>query len=97
MSWQPFNTAPKDGTEFLAWYQKHKLDDDGDSTDEVVGGAQAITSFTAGSWNEPEWLSASGAYFLDDWCFAEEPVLWHPLPPNPTVAPGVQGRSPQSK
>lgn len=97
MSWQPMNTAPMDGTEFLAWFQKHEIDDDGDSTDKVVGGAQAIISFTAGSWNEPQWLDASGAYYMDDWCFAEEPVLWHPLPPNPTIPAGVVAFEPCGK
>jgi hypothetical protein len=94
MSWQPMNTAPMDGTPFLAWYQKHAIDDDsGDSTDEVVGGAQAIVSYTGGSWNEPDWLGAHGPSYMDDWCFAEEPVAWHPLPPNPTLPLGVRGDS----
>lgn len=84
--WQPIATAPKDGTEFLAWYPKHKLDGDDNMTDEVIGGAMAQTSFTGGSWNEPEWLGAHGSYFMEDWCFAEEPVLWHALPPEPVAA-----------
>lgn len=84
--WRSMESAPMDGTEFLAWFQKHHIDDDGYSTDEVVGGAMAIISFTAGSWNEPQWLDAAGAYYMDDWCFAEEPVLWHPLPASPQEA-----------
>lgn len=89
MSWQPMKTAPKDGTEFLAWFLKLKLDDDDNPTTEVVGGAQAIISFTGGSWNEPEWLNAHGSYFMEDWCFADEPALWHPLPSEPVGPIGV--------
>lgn len=86
MPCQPIKTAPKDGTEFLAWYPKHKLDEDDNMTAEVIGGAWAPTSFTGGLWNEPEWLGAHGSYFMEDWCFAEEPVLWHPMPAEPTAA-----------
>lgn len=83
--WQPIASAPMDGTEFLAWFQKHKLDDD-DMAGEVIGGAMAITSFSNGMLNEPEWLSAHGSYFFEDWCFADVPVLWHRLPADPDVA-----------
>lgn len=88
--WQPMKTAPRDGREFLAWFQKIKLDDDDNPTTEVVGGAQAIISFAGGSWNEPEWLSAHGSWWMEDWCFADEPVLWHPLPPDPVGPIGVR-------
>lgn len=82
--WQPIATAPRDGTEFLAWFQKHALDEEGDSTDEVIGGAMAIVCCRGNQWEEPEWLSAHGSYYLDDYCFAEEPVLWQHLPAPPT-------------
>jgi hypothetical protein len=85
--WQSIESAPKDGTDFLAWFQKHTLDEDDMPTDEVIGGAQAIVSFTGGAWNEPEWLGAHGAYFMEDWCFAEEPTCWHPLPQPPKETP----------
>lgn len=84
--WRRMDTAPKDGTEVLAWFQKLKLDDDDELTDEVVGGAMAIVAFTGGSWDEPQWLDASGAYYFDDWSFASDPVLWHQLPPMPEAA-----------
>lgn len=81
--WRSIATAPKDGTPFLAWFPKVRLDDEGDATDEVVGGAQAIVTCRDGQWDEPEWLSASGSYYLDDWCFADTPTQWMPLPPPP--------------
>jgi hypothetical protein len=74
-AWQPIETAPKDGMEFLAWFPKLRLNDDGDATDEVVGGHQAIVTCRDGQWDEPSWLDASGAYYLDDWCFADMPTL----------------------
>ena len=90
-NWQSMASAPKDGTEFLAWFPKHRINEDGDSTDEVVGGAMAIIAYTeANGWDEPQWLDANGAYYMDDWCFADEPTLWHPLPDEP-AAPGVKG------
>ncbi|WP_458760511.1 hypothetical protein ACSVBT_06885 [Afipia sp. TerB] len=70
----------KPGKDFLAWYPKLKLDDGGDLTDEVVGGAWGITSWCGGSWNEPEFLSASGDWFGDDFEFAPEPTHWLPMP-----------------
>jgi hypothetical protein len=83
--WQPIESAPKDGTPFLAWYPKLKLDDNDDPTDEVIGGAQAIVTCRDGQWDEPEWLSAHGAYFFEDWCFAEMPTRWQPLPKPPVA------------
>lgn len=84
--WRPIETAPKDGTEFLAWFPKLRLDDDGYATTEVVGGHQAIVTCKDGQWDEPTWLDASGAYYFDDWCFAELPTFWQPLPPPPDAA-----------
>jgi hypothetical protein len=87
MSWQPMATAPKKhGSEILAWFQKLKLDENDEPTNEVIGGAMAQIERQANGWTEPEWLSAHGSYYMEDWCFAEEPVLWHPLPPEPVAA-----------
>jgi hypothetical protein len=94
MSWQPIKTAPKkQGAEILAWFQKIKLDDDGDMTGEVVGGAMAHVAWQGNGWTEPDWLDAHGSYYFEDWCFAPDPVLWHPLPPEP-VASDYLGKTP---
>jgi hypothetical protein len=82
---QPISTAPKDGTEFLAWLEKRRLDEDDEITAEVIGGAWAIVSCRGRQWDEPEWLSTHGSYFMEDWCFAEEPTHWMPLPPPPAT------------
>jgi hypothetical protein len=93
--WQPIATAPKKhGAQVLGWFRKVKLDEDDNLTDEVVGGAIAQVSRSGEGWDEPDWLNASGAYFFDDFSFEAEPVLWHPLPPNPTVANGVDSCPP---
>jgi hypothetical protein len=87
MAWQPMKTAPKEhGAEVLAWFPKHKLDENDESTDEVVGGAIAQIERQGDGWTEPEWLGTHGSYFMEDWVFAEDPVLWRPLPPAPTEA-----------
>lgn len=97
--WRPWATAPKKhGEQVLAWFQKVKLDDDDNLTDEVIGGAMAQIERQGNGWTEPEWLAAHGSYFMEDWCFAEDPILWHPLPPEPTAA-ALSGRQaePQCK
>ena len=86
--WRPIESAPRDGTPFLAWYPKHCVDDDGESSGEVIGGACAMVACTQGLWEEPDWLDAHGSYYMDDWCFAEEPTHWMPLPSAPTKEGG---------
>jgi hypothetical protein len=84
--WKPISTAPQEqGAEILAWFRKVKLDDD-NLTGEVIGGAMAHTERQGNGWTEPEWLSAHGSYFFEDWCFEPDPVLWHPLPPEPAAS-----------
>lgn len=72
----------KPGKEILAWFPKFKLNDDGDLTSEVVGGAWGITSWQGGSWNEPKFLSATGQWFGDEHEFGGDPTHWLPMPPD---------------
>lgn len=94
---RPIESAPADGTPFLAWYLKLKLGKGGNPTNEVVGGAWAICRKGV-EWDESDWIGAHGAHFSEDWCFAERPTSWIPLPPplasalSPTgVAPTTTG------
>lgn len=73
------DAAKKIKGDVLVWYPRVKLDDDGNPTNEVVGGAWCVTQFV-GSWNEPDFLSATGEYFGDDECYASEPTHWLPVP-----------------
>jgi hypothetical protein len=71
--------AKKIEGDVLVWYPRVKLDADDNLTDEVTGGAWAVTNWV-GSWNEPDFLSATGPYFDDDESYASEPTHWLPVP-----------------
>ena len=83
--WLPIESAPEDGTEIILWWPRHALDDEDNSTDEIVGGACAISSWVDG-WYEPEYISGHGLHMDDDWCYAAEPTHWMPLPKAPVLA-----------
>lgn len=83
--WLPIESAPEDGTEIILWWPRHALDDEDNSTDEIVGGACAISSWVGG-WYEPEYISGHGLHMDDDWCYAAEPTHWMPLPKAPVLA-----------
>lgn len=76
--WQPIETAPKDGRDIVAAWEKLEVDDDEQPTDVVIGYAKAVTNWNGG-WIEPEFLNAMGTYFGDDFEIADKPSLWHPL------------------
>jgi hypothetical protein len=82
---------PKDGTPFIAWYPKMRLNDDDEPTEEVIGGAWAIVAVKGKEWDEPDWLGAHGAYYFEDWCFAEMPTHWLHLPPPPSTPKQGEG------
>ena len=84
--WQPFSTAPQDGTRVLAYFPRHPFGDD-DCMDESIdlGGVQAVTFRNGSGWIEPDYLDASGAWFGDDYCYAPVPTFWMPLPANPVT------------
>jgi hypothetical protein len=95
--WQPIETAPNKGQPFLAWYPQVRLDEDDNLTDETFGGAAAIIAVENGQWEEPEWLTAHGSYYMEDWCFAEIPTHWMPLPAPPGAAPSPIADAPATQ
>jgi hypothetical protein len=82
--WRPIESAPRDGSEVLVCWPRLELDEDGDVTDVVDGYTQMVTSFVGGRWEEPDYMSATGASFDDEYTFADQPTHWMhlPLPPN---------------
>jgi hypothetical protein len=83
-AWQPFATAPQDGTHVLAYFPRHPFNDD-DHMDESIdlGGVQAVTWRNGSGWIEPDYMDATGAFFGDDCCYAPVPTHWMPLPEAP--------------
>lgn len=96
MSWQPIETAPKDGTEILLFRAAG-----------IYEGRPADARVTSGAW--VEWTETAGEYHgttgeylgqsIQDagasWCswdggFTEDapPTHWMPLPPPPTSESG---------
>jgi hypothetical protein len=82
-TWQPIETAPRDGTEIVVCWPKVEIDDDCELTNKAIGYVRAISSFAGGAWVEPEFLEANGPSFDDDWDFAMSPSHWMPLPAAP--------------
>lgn len=84
MSWQPIETAPQDGTHFLAYFPRHPFDEDENMDTAVdVGGVSAVTFKNGNGWIEPDYMDATGAFYGDDYCYAEAPTHWMPLPAPP--------------
>ena len=79
-------TAPRNGTNILAWWPLMEIDDYGDLTGKQVEGdikgAWVPTSWNGG-WDEPDWLDATGGFFGDSYEYASEPTHWSPLPATP--------------
>lgn len=76
---QDISTAPA-MTDVLVWWPIVKLDEDGDPTDEIVGGCWIISEDQGGYWIEPEVMNAIGDHMGDDHTYADKPSKWLPLP-----------------
>lgn len=76
---QDIGTAPA-MTDVLVWWPLVKLDDDGDPTEEVVGGRWLISEDQGGYWVEPDCMNAIGDHMGDDYTYADKPSHWLPLP-----------------
>lgn len=76
---QDISTAPAN-TDVLVWWPTVKLDDDGDPTEEVVGGCWLISEKQGGYWIEPDCMNAIGDHMGDDHTYADKPSHWMPLP-----------------
>lgn len=71
--WQPIETAPKDGTRVLLWFEWHDLP--------VVG------DFRYGRWWSVHSLGGNLAYPNGmDWEEVMKPAYWRPLPAPPAIA-----------
>jgi len=71
-TWQPIETAPKDGTELLLFgaFAWNGYDD------------QTMTGSTVGRWDSDEraWVASNANPYVD----YGEPTHWMPLPDHPT-------------
>src|SRR5690606_685877 len=86
--WHPIETAPG-MTDVLVWWPLVKLDEDGEPTDEVTGGAAFVSELQGDYWIEPDALNAMGDHMGDDETYAAQPSRWMPLPD----APETKGRA----
>lgn len=79
-----FEASGNTGVVVLAWWPLQAVDDWGDRTDEVIGGAWVQAEWMGMCWNEPGLISGhSSSYLDDDWEWADEPEFIMPPPPPP--------------
>ena len=83
--WQPIETAPRDGTVVLVWWPDFWVND-GELTDEIVGGQCCVSCNRFGEWQREVTYAA---ILDDDFEPAEEPTHWQPLPTPPEQAKEV--------
>jgi len=72
--WKPIESAPKDGSRFLAYEKKENA-----STD-----ASCFECWWEEDYTIDEWGVRVGAWD-DDWALSREPTHWVPLPTPPEV------------
>ena len=83
--WQEISTAPVNTTVLVYW-PIVKLDEDGDPTDEIVGGEVFVSEDQGGYWIEPDVMNAIGDHMGDDHTYAANPSHWMPKPELPAGA-----------
>lgn len=104
MSWQPIETAPKDGTwvKLLIPYCREKFTED-ECTDEGYWDADVVNHAWGDRKIDPEWrkLRPSGRkgcwrFDGDDGAFDIQPTHWKPLPePPPSFPAGGSKQEPR--
>ena len=87
MTWQPIDTAPKDGTWILVWGGKTDEDFEWDEDEEEFRFRPVIARWSiAPKWRDGQdsWRFANyeGGYF-GVFCESCQPTHWQPLPPLP--------------
>jgi len=80
MEWQPIETAPKDGTAFLAWED----DDRGNQWPVVIKWTEYETEEDREEFGEGFWQYCEE--LLSDVAGEAEPTHWLPLPPPPVTS-----------
>ena len=91
MTWQPIDTAPKDGTWILVWGGETDEYGEWDKHEEVFMNRPVVAHWRLpDKWESEEgyWQFANydGGYF-GDFSKDHEPTHWHPLPPLPEAQP----------
>lgn len=77
MTWQPIETAPKDGTKILA----HDLGATNDSDVYITAWVDDVYTVQGGKGGLAGWFSGNYDDHWDDRPNFDKPVYWMPIPP----------------